>query len=116
MASTARRKVWNGRRVTELKRYILARDNGICGLCGEPGADTIGHLEPYALRPDLAWDLGNMQAQHGRKRTRRQDGFTCAGNFSEGAGIRAEARRREREAAGEPPRRRFGRPYVSGQA
>jgi 5-methylcytosine-specific restriction endonuclease McrA len=113
MASTARRRAWNGRRVTELKRYILARDGYVCGICGHLGADTIGHLVPFALDPTRLWDTSNMQAQHGRKHPE----YGCPGNYSEGSRIRAEARRREREnAEGTEPasssRPALGRPYV----
>lgn len=27
-------------------RHVLARDAGICYLCGRPGADTVDHIEP----------------------------------------------------------------------
>lgn len=30
---------------------ILRRDNGICHLCGQPGADTADHLIPWSQFP-----------------------------------------------------------------
>ena len=41
---------------------VLRRDNGICWICGQPGADTADHLLPRALGgPDT---LDNLRAAH----------------------------------------------------
>ena len=59
------RRNWSGRRAQQARRFILDRDHGICGLCGHPGANTLGHIIPANQRPDLEWNPDNWQAQHG---------------------------------------------------
>lgn len=66
------------RRWRQLRAAILATSD-ICGHCGQPGADTVDHIIPVDLRPDLAMDPTNLRPMHGRKR----DG--CPGNYSTGA-------------------------------
>lgn len=31
-----------------LRRAVLARDHGICHVCGQPGADTVDHVTPQS--------------------------------------------------------------------
>jgi 5-methylcytosine-specific restriction protein A len=40
---------------------VLKRDNGICYLCGEPGADTVDHIVPNDDH-----GLTNLAAVHDR--------------------------------------------------
>ncbi len=40
---------------------IMARDHGICYLCGQPGADTIDHIQPGDNHTDT-----NLAAVHDR--------------------------------------------------
>ena len=46
----------------QLHDWTIARDRGICWLCGRPGADTVDHVIPRALGgPDT---LDNLRAAH----------------------------------------------------
>lgn len=47
---------WRTRRL-----IVLKRDNGICYLCGQPGADTVDHVEPGDNH-----NLDNLKAVHDR--------------------------------------------------
>lgn len=52
------------RRFAALSRRVIARDRGVCWLCGQAGADTADHVVPVAERPDLAYSLANLKAAH----------------------------------------------------
>ena len=64
-------------RITKTKRWkrlrfeALRRDNFQCVQCGARGRLEVDHIEPVRTRPDLAWDLNNLQtlckADHTRK-------------------------------------------------
>lgn len=58
----------NGARRRHCAAIILAPDeNGRppdCAICGQPGADSIDHVLPKVLYPELIWELGNMQPAH----------------------------------------------------
>lgn len=74
-----------GRPWRRVVTYVLLRDQGICGLCGHPGADTGGHIT--ALEdggPEL--DVDNVRAEHGRRRTLERDGYDCPGNYAHTTG------------------------------
>lgn len=77
-----------GRPWQRIKARVIRRDQGICHICGRPGADTADHLVPVARGGDW-YDLANLAAAHRR----------C--NMSRGArsvGVaRTEARRRQPE-------------------
>lgn len=68
----------------KLAKYVIARDEGICWLCGHIGADTADHVIPVIQRPDLQFDTTNMKAAHGERRTVAVDGYECIGNFARG--------------------------------
>lgn len=74
-----------GRAATKATAYVIARDKGICALCGHPGANTLGHKLPIKTHPQLARNPNNWQAEHGRKHTQQQHGFDCPGNIDKGA-------------------------------
>lgn len=42
---------------------VLRRDNGICHLCDQPGADTADHIIPWSISHDDS--LTNLRAAHG---------------------------------------------------
>lgn len=48
--------------------HIIRRDDGICHICGQPGADTADHIIPWSkFPPDAKTDadrLGNLAAAH----------------------------------------------------
>lgn len=72
------------RREQRLHAYVIARDNGICWLCGHPGADTADHVIPVEQRPDLRHDATNLRAAHGTRRTISEHGYECIGNYARG--------------------------------
>ena len=60
-ALTPRGSTWRWRK---LRAMVLARDGGVCWLCGRPGADSVDHVVPRVLGGgDTAW---NMRAAHQR--------------------------------------------------
>jgi 5-methylcytosine-specific restriction enzyme A len=52
------------RRWRKLRAAVLARDRGICHLCGHAGARTVDHLVPRAHGGDDG--MANLAAAHGR--------------------------------------------------
>lgn len=74
----------HSKRITDSKRWkalrwtALRRDGFKCVQCGARGRLEVDHIEPVRDRPDLAWDLANLQslcpADHSRK-TRLELGF-----------------------------------------
>lgn len=73
-----------GRKTQANKAWVIRRDKGICGICGNPGADSLGHILPVATHPELQHDPDNWQAEHLYPRTREHDGFDCIGNAVKG--------------------------------
>lgn len=74
-----------GRRWMALVAAVITRDHGRCWRCGRHGADTGGHILPYATHPHLGLNPDNLRAEHGRRRTIETDGFDCIGNYAAGA-------------------------------
>ncbi len=46
----------------QLRKQILIRDDKTCGYCGDPDANTVDHIQPVSVRPDLAYDPANLVA------------------------------------------------------
>lgn len=74
-----------GRAWQALAHAVIADQHGICWRCGNPGADTAGHVLPVKTHPHLALSWDNLRAEHGRKHTLDVDGFDCIGNYAAGA-------------------------------
>lgn len=74
-----------GRRWMALVAFVIARDAGLCWRCGNPGADTGGHVLPVSTHPELALDPDNVRAEHGQRRRLAIDGYDCIGNYAAGA-------------------------------
>ncbi len=51
-----------GRPWQRTKSRVIRRDDGICHLCGQPGATTADHLVPYSHGGTD--ELGNLAAAH----------------------------------------------------
>ena len=56
-AAVIRSKRWKGLRIEALRR-----DGWACVQCGARGRLEVDHIKPVRDAPDLAFDLGNLQA------------------------------------------------------
>jgi len=55
-----------------ISREVIERDNGVCQLCGLPGADTAHHLEPRRGQPQARpADKAMLAAAHRRCNSRK---------------------------------------------
>jgi hypothetical protein len=52
-----------GHRWRQIREQVLGTNN-VCHLCGVPGADTVDHIIPLSLAPELAHDLSNLRPAH----------------------------------------------------
>lgn len=73
---STRRK--GGRPWRRLVAYVLDRDQGICHLCGHPGADTGDHVHRIE-DGGLELDPDNVKAAHGKARPE----YGCPGNYAD---------------------------------
>ena len=55
-------RVIRSRRWRALRLKALRRDKWRCVTCGSAGRLEVDHKEPVRERPDLAFDLGNVQS------------------------------------------------------
>jgi 5-methylcytosine-specific restriction endonuclease McrA len=71
-------------RWTRIRLVVLARDGYRCTEPGPRHSHTldVDHIEPWTMRPDLAFDLANLRTlcrlhhnrkTHGRRETRRRN-------------------------------------------
>ena len=67
-----------GRPWRRIVAYVLARDGGICHLCGHDGADTGDHVTRLE-DGGLELDPDNVKAAHGRARPE----YGCPGNYAD---------------------------------
>jgi hypothetical protein len=56
-----------GARWRRLVSYVIARDYGVCHICGHAGATEADHLEPVTENSERALDASNLKAAHGMK-------------------------------------------------
>lgn len=47
----------------KLRSEVLAASS-VCWICGHPGADTVDHLVPLSLAPELAHERSNLAPAH----------------------------------------------------
>ncbi|SNT37570.1 HNH endonuclease [Tropicimonas sediminicola] len=65
------RAVTRTQRWKALRMQALERDDWRCVRCGERRRLEVDHIEPVRTRPDLAFDLGNLQVLCGRCHARK---------------------------------------------
>jgi 5-methylcytosine-specific restriction endonuclease McrA len=53
----------SSRKWRKLRSQILAASD-VCWICGGPGADSIDHVLPVSLYPELEMELGNLRPAH----------------------------------------------------
>ena len=73
-ALTRRGSTWRWRNV--IRPAILARDNGVCWICGQDGADSVDHVIPRNQGGDDNPD--NLRAAHLGCNVKRERGATIA--------------------------------------
>jgi 5-methylcytosine-specific restriction endonuclease McrA len=54
-----------GHKWRQIREQVLAT-NTVCWLCGLPGADSVDHIIPLSVAPELAHDLNNLRPAHRR--------------------------------------------------
>jgi 5-methylcytosine-specific restriction endonuclease McrA len=64
----------------KIRKQVLEASD-VCWLCGKPSADTVDHVLPLSVYPELAHDMGNLRPAH----------KSC--NSSKGAGLDMEKAR-----------------------
>lgn len=52
-----------GRPWRRIRNQVLSASD-ICWLCGQAGADTVDHILPISLYPELAHDMSNLRPAH----------------------------------------------------
>lgn len=57
----------------KLSKRVIARDHGICWVCGGHGATTVDHVIPRA-QGGAPWDPDNLRAAHRGCNAGRRDG------------------------------------------
>lgn len=65
------RAITRTQRWKALRMQALERDEWRCVRCGEPRRLEVDHIEPVRDRPDLAFNLGNLQVLCGRCHARK---------------------------------------------
>jgi len=53
----------SGHKWRQIRMQVLAANN-TCWLCGLPGADTVDHIIPLSLAPELAHEMSNLKPAH----------------------------------------------------
>ena len=53
----------SGHKWRQIRMQVLAANN-TCWLCGLPGADTVDHIFPLRLAPDLTHEITNLKPAH----------------------------------------------------
>lgn len=80
-------KLRNSLESREWARSVKERDNWTCQVCGKRGGDMhADHIKPWALFPDLRFDVSNGRTlcppchrKHGARGTRKGDGRVALG-------------------------------------
>ena len=53
----------SGKNWAAIRKRVLETSD-ICALCGKPGADTVDHIIPRSIAPELAEDITNCRPAH----------------------------------------------------
>lgn len=64
-----------GRPWKRLRQQVLGASD-VCWLCGDRGADTVDHVLPRSLYPELAEDISNLRPAHRSCNSARGAGHT----------------------------------------
>jgi 5-methylcytosine-specific restriction endonuclease McrA len=59
-----------GHRWRTIRAQVLEQSN-VCHLCGKGGADTVDHVIPLSVAPELAHDMANLRPAHKSCNSRR---------------------------------------------
>ena len=66
MRSKDRKKIYNSKRWKTVRLQALIRDNFMCVICKAENKETVAkevdHIKELKDRPDLAYDLDNLQS------------------------------------------------------
>lgn len=55
---------YSGRASIRFRKEVLAIYGTVCHLCGAPGANSVDHVIPRSVRPDLAYVIENARPAH----------------------------------------------------
>jgi len=65
MRQKDKKKIYNSKRWKTVREIVILRDNLLCQQCLKDGFESIGeevdHIEELSDRPDLAYDIDNLQ-------------------------------------------------------
>lgn len=85
---TTEARKWGGSSATRARTYTIRRDKGICYLCGHTGANSLEHIIPKSVAPELMYEPSNWTITHlasaGHAQGCQHPGCACVGNIARG--------------------------------